>query len=85
MIDYSLFSAVAFFVKNADPDLTHQYFSVEERDCNADWKHILSECSKLEADYLVTEENLIVNVEFDKNNKVYHISYQSVADRKSDY
>ena len=83
MINYESFAAIAFLIKNGDPDLIYDHTTVEESSCNAEWKHHLDECSKLKADYYYSKDNIIINVEYNELSRSYYIRYQGVSARKA--
>lgn len=83
MINYDYFAVIAKLILDSDPELQYDSFTVRKVDCDDTWTMILNHCSSLEADFLVRDKGLVVNVE-DINPKQYLICYKPIDVRKVD-
>lgn len=83
MINYGYFTIVAKLILDRDPELQKDHITVMKVDCDDTRKMILNHCSSLEADFLVRDKGLAVNVE-DINPEQYLIRYKAMNVRKVD-
>ena len=84
MLDYSLFAAVAAWIRVVDPFTEYEDFTVEIASLDDNWSHILSTCAEVKADVHVREQDLVVSVTRDLSSPVYQIRYRSVRGRDKD-